>query len=186
MSEREQGLILDLLQSKLSEEEFRRDFPLAYGAEGTASLGILQRAFREHDPIAVEFGLYLAHRFGVSQQHLEVLLALADVEWHERHEDVVDLLKKLKSPSSIAVLYRVAMKKYSYRAYDDTSSLSVKCIWVLGNIGNQEAIMYLGELLHCDNEILAQNADEQLTRIENRADTDVLREAARSARKTEK
>jgi hypothetical protein len=102
---REQRLILDLLLRRKSARQFFEEFPVKPDDAAAPGLAMLQRALAERDSVGVEFGLYLGHRFGISLKYLDVLLALAGEKWHERHEDVIDGLAKLRSPQSIDVLY---------------------------------------------------------------------------------
>jgi hypothetical protein len=179
VSERELSLILDLLLSRISEDEFHRQFPIVPGAASAAGLAMLQRAVQTPDPVGVEFGLYLGHRFGISPEYLDVLIALAGASWHERHEDVVDGLAKLKAPTSVDALYGLALAKYTYREYDDACSLGVKSIRALGAIQSVEAVERLAALLRCGNDILVSQAERQLLRMECSGASETVRDAAR-------
>ncbi len=140
---------------------------------------MLRRALEERDPVGVEFGLYLGHRCGISQDYLDVLLALGVESWHERHEDVVDALAKLKALASVDVLFRTALVNYPYRAYDESNALGVKCIRALGAIQTREAISRLGELMCSGSGVLKMEAETQLGRIERSGLSEMARDVAR-------
>src|SRR4051812_48143544 len=82
------------------------DGVVGYGVE------LLRNARVTRDADAVEFGLFLGHRFGITDQHLDVLLQLADADWHKQHENVVGGLALLRSPSSVETLYRLALARF--------------------------------------------------------------------------
>lgn len=178
VSEREQRLILDLLSGRISEEDFYREFPTNPGEVSAVALAMLQRALQERDPVGAEFGLYLAHRFGITNNFLDVLLALANVPWHQRHEDVIEGLAALKNPASVDALYQAALARHPYLEYDDAFALGTKSIYALGAIETREAVSRLGELLHCGNSILETEAKAQLKRIAKAGRSDSARNAA--------
>lgn len=63
--------------------------------------------------------------------------------------------------------------------YDEAFALGVKCIWGLGSIGSEAAVVRLGQLLACGNPVLEENARGQLVRIEKEGDGSAIRAAAR-------
>jgi hypothetical protein len=178
---RERQLILGLLLSRISEDEFYREYPTKPEEASSVGLAMLRRALQERDPVGVEFGLYLGHRFGISPDYLDVLLSLASADWHERHEDVVDGLAKLKAPASASRLYEAALAEHPYRQYDEANTLGVKAVRALGSLQTQEAIVLLGRLLCGGNAALKSEALAQLRRVESGAKSDVLRVAAHDA-----
>jgi hypothetical protein len=165
VSERECQLILALLTGRIPEDEFYRELPCKPDEASEHGFAMLRRAVEERDPVGVEFGLYLGHRFGISQKYLDVLLVLAGENWHERHEDVIDGLAKLGSPESVDAFYRAALVKHPYLEYDEAYALGVKCIYALGKIQSMEAVVRLGELLRSGNSVLESEAGAQLARI---------------------
>jgi hypothetical protein len=179
VGERERGLILDLLRGQIREDDFYREFRIKPGEASSTGRAMLVRASQERDPAGVEFGLYLGHRFGVSEEYLDVLLGLACEPWHERHEDVIDALAKLKAPRSVEALYRTALTTFPYREYDEFNSLGTKCVRALGAIQTKEAIIQLGNLMANGGPILEGEAQAQLRRIEGEGSSEVARETAR-------
>jgi hypothetical protein len=181
VSEREKKLIIDLLRHRISEDQFFHDFPLASeGAASAAGLAMLRQAARVSDPVGVEFGLYLGHRFGISADYLDVLCELATSSWHQRHDDVIDGLSKLKSPKSIDALFIAATTQHSYRDYDDSETLGVKATWALRSIETAGAIEKLGLLLRGSNKILSSEARLRLEDLQRSAKTTTAKELARA------
>jgi hypothetical protein len=181
VDERTRGLILDLLRARIREDEFYRAFPLKPGEGSRAGQAMLVRALNERDAIGVEFGLYLGHRFGICEECLDVLLGLAGESWHERHEDVVDALVKLKSARSVESLLRTAKTRFPYRDYDESNSLGVKCIRALGALYTRDAVSGLGDLVVSGDPNLEREAEAQLQCIANQSPSGAIRVAAREA-----
>ena len=179
VGERERGLILDLLRGRIPEDEFYREFPIKPGEGSGAGRAMLVRALQERDATGVEFGLYLGHRFGISEEYLDVLLGLAGESWHERHEDVIDGVAKLKSPRSVESLFRTAVTTFPYRAYDEFNSLGTKCIRALGAIRTKGALARLGDLMASGDPNLEREAQAQLRRIESEERSEDVRASAR-------
>jgi hypothetical protein len=177
VSEEEKELILDLvIRRRMSSEEFMTRFPLETADVESAGIPLLQRALQERDSDAVEYGLLLMFRFGVTTNYIELLTQLAEEKWHISHENIISaldrLIKKerpvrLISPAAIDLFYRTALSKHDYLDFDEAFALAVKCVWALGNIGTMDAVRRLGELLHCGNPIIEENALQQLDRAAN-------------------
>ncbi|WP_437676274.1 hypothetical protein [Sorangium sp. So ce131] len=181
VDERQQRLILDLARDKITAAEFGRAFPAAPHELGGLGLRMLQDALRQEDPVGVEFGLYLGYCFGFSDSYVDVLSRLAEEGWHQRHEDVVGALEKLRLPGTVDVLRRTALVRHGYLEYDESRALGVKCLWALGKIGTPEAVAALGELLCAGDPVLASEAEKQLLRLERRDPPDAVRAAIRQA-----
>jgi glycosyltransferase involved in cell wall biosynthesis len=175
-------LILDLAVGRISDEEFSREYPVEPGKIGALGLSLIRRAISERDADGVELGLYLAGRGSLSEELLELLNFLAGEAWHHQHEDIVSFLTDFKSPKSVDVLYKAALARHEYLEYDEAFALGVKAIWALFAIKTREAVERLGQLLRCDNPILAANAKERLLAIEgDQAASEAARTAAREA-----
>jgi hypothetical protein len=165
VSERERQLILEFLLGRITEETFRQEFPLEQGQEIHRVQEILQTALRARDPEGVELGLNLGHRFGFSESHVELLCRLAIEDWHQRHEDAVMALAKVRSPKSVDALFRAAMATHAYLEYDEAFALGVKSIYALGAIATVEAIERLRGLAACGNVVLEREARAELARL---------------------
>ena len=174
----------DLWTGKVSDAGLFAAFSTSPANVKSFGLTVLQDAFATRDSVLVELGLYIGHRFGFTDGHLGVLIELARADWHAQHENVVDGLAKLRAPSAIDTLYMTALARLDYLDYDEAFALGVKCIWALGSIKAEEAVARLGDLLSSGNDILAENAVSQLSRIQDEGDegeSELLRGVARKA-----
>lgn len=152
VDERQKRLVIDLALKRVSEEDFLRSFPASPDQRQSLGLEVLRFALSEKDPDAVECGTILGYHFGMTTDYVDVLGALALVDWHRDHEDVVFALGKLKSPRSVEPLFLAAQKSHGYlqaSAPDDGDGhfeLRSKCIHALANIGTIESLARLEEL----------------------------------------
>jgi len=181
ISKQQWQLAVGLVTGKMSEKTFCDSMTTAAEDMPGLSLQLLRKSSDEHDAAGVEFGLILGHQFGFTDEHLAVLLHLAGEGWHRQHENVVDGLAKFRALSSIDTLYRAALTRHDYLDYDEAFALGVKCIWALGRFNSEEAVARLGDLMSCGNNILVENAMNQLSRILDEGESDALREAAGKA-----
>ncbi|WP_316194744.1 hypothetical protein [Bradyrhizobium sp. SZCCHNRI3052] len=143
-------LIWDLVQGGLSEESFIAQF----GANPRTTPEIvrveLEESLTERSTDNLRFALILAFRFGLSRQWAPLLCKLMGEDWHHSHEDIAGALQDLRFPVTIDCLYRTALRKHDYLAYNDNESLAIKCIWALHDIGTPEAAEKLQRLSQSD------------------------------------
>lgn len=145
--DRQNQLVIALALGKLSEAELLRQFPAA--PEDRHSLGprMLRAALANRDPDAVESGIILGYHFGLGRDYVELLERLVGEDWHQKHEDIVLALGKLRSPTSVEPLYAAAQSLHAY-LIDDGFELHSKGIHALSDIGTPEAVRRLEELFH--------------------------------------
>jgi hypothetical protein len=178
VSTSQQQLILDLLLGKLGEQEFYDRYPTSAAEVTEVGLHMLERGLQERDPVAVEFGLYITHRFGVTPQHLGVLNALAPAPWHERHEDAVSALAQLRDPSSVVPLYEAARLRLAYLEYDESFALARKAIRALQGIQTVEAVDRLGLLAKDAESPVSDYAQSALRKLASDGEADEVRQRA--------
>jgi hypothetical protein len=156
-------LVLDLMEGEISEETFVSRF----GADPRVSPDVvheeLQQALVEKSELGVECALILGFIFGLSPSWAPILCLLLEEDWHFSHEDIADALQNIRPSSAVDSLYRAALKKHDYLAYDESSALAVKCIWALHDIGTEEAIAKLKSLLELESETIRENARHRLS-----------------------
>ena len=97
--------------------------------------------------------------------YVDLLNQLIVCKWHEQHENIAMLLQKIHSPSSVIFLKKAIYMHPQYLEWDDNYAFEVKCIWALGYIKNLEAKEVLEQVSKDANEILSQNAKNQLGKI---------------------
>lgn len=129
----------------------------------------LIEATDKKDSLRVDNLIYLIFKYKLFDEiFLELLNRLLAYGWHKQHENIAMLLQKLKSPSSVEVLYETSTRAYKYLEYDEFNALAVKCIWALGDIGTEKARGKLELLLENKNNIIKENAQKQINRINSR------------------
>jgi len=146
----------------ISKEEFLREFPTSLGAEGRLSLNLLKDAYQSQDADEVSCALVIGWTFGFGPEHKDILLRLADEDWHYSQEDVVDALDMFRTPDMVPALFRATQWIPKALEYDDARAMAVKAIWSLGRIPGTESEEKLMTLAQSDNAILRKNALEQL------------------------
>ncbi len=121
-------LILDLAHGRISADVFVSKF----GSDPRSSPDLiraeLEQAMAEKCSNCVEYALILGFHFGLSPSWAPVLSKLLEEDWHFKHEDIADALQDIRAPSTVDCLYRAALKKHEYLAYDDGTGLAVRCI----------------------------------------------------------
>ncbi len=173
--------ILDLLLNKITESEFLVKTGLEKESIPALSKKILTRALAEKDADAVESGMFLMARFGYAgQDFLNVLNTLALEPWHQRHEDIVFQLGKIKDPSSVPVLAQTAIANHKYLENDEAFALGSKSIYALRNIGTPEAVDVLSDLARSPNEILRKTASGRLKDLATKHPSESIRSLAAS------
>jgi hypothetical protein len=89
-------------------------------------------------------------------------------DWHHRHEDIASALQDIRVPSTADCLYRAALRKHDYLAYNDSEALAVKCIWALHDIGTSEAGEKLKFLSQSPSTPIRETALERLSALATR------------------
>ena len=141
MINKQREAILELCSKRITKNEFYK----AYGiSEATIvnEVGIqLKRALLEKNPDNVEYSLLLGFSFEFPEGLIESLNELSICSWHISHEDVLRLLQKKRSVSSIEYLSKAIRLKgeLEYLEHDDYGAYYAKCLWALVAIGTIEA-----------------------------------------------
>lgn len=127
-------------------------------------LNLLRDALERQNGLNVELALIVCGIFGFTRDHLELLVRLSSADWHQRHEDVASGLGKLRNPDAVEALYKLTQWIPNYLEYDENRALATKAIWALGGTPGPEAEEKLRQLLESEDEILREDASEQLER----------------------
>jgi hypothetical protein len=127
-------------------------------------LRLLRDAVDNRDEIDVDAALIVCGTFGITADHLDLLVQLASAEWHHKHEDVATALDHLRVPAAVDALYHLAWWIPDYLDWDDTRGLARKAIWALGKTPGPEAEGVLKLLLDEPDQIVRENAAQQLAR----------------------
>lgn len=171
-------LILGLVVGKIDESEFVQRSGTDRPAIPGLVTKILSQAIAEQDATWAELGLSLGHRFGFGPAIFDTLRALLEAQWHERHEDVVDALADLATPSIITPLGMAALRDFTYRRYDDARSLRSKAIQAIASVESAAAVSELERLLRSAHPISGPLAERSLRRLAAHAGAHQIRRAA--------
>lgn len=157
--------IIKLMKKEISKKELLQKINLDEEKMYAVIGEMFDLASKSKDAEMAEDAVYLVFLYENSLYKLvDRLNRLIECDWHEQHENIAMLLQKSRDVSSISCLYNTANAKYEYLDFDDNYALAVKCIWALGDIGNEESKEYLKKLLNSENEIIVENARKQLER----------------------
>ena len=138
MTDKEKDLIIKLASKKITVDEFEKHF--LHPHDSTAVLDFLDKASNHKNSDDLYYAFLLGFSFkAFNSSYVELLNKLIVEDWHNKHEDIADLLKVLKSPKSIEALYQTALKKFEYLSYDNSVPLASKCAYALFFIHTAEA-----------------------------------------------
>lgn len=178
ISDYQKRLIEDVIFREFSLDEFCRKFPIDPIDASWLGLDLMRQSLKDRDSEGLSLSFFFAFRFGVTPEYFNVLMMLAEEDWHQSHEDVIDALNGIHDSTSIDVVYRTALSKYPYREHDEAYSLGVKCIWMLAGINTPDAVNRLGDILYSGNNILEFNAEQRLIKMATKRTPVSVREAA--------
>lgn len=106
MSPEQKDLILGLVAyteaPSISRDEFLRRWPTTDGHQ--LGLDLLARALAAGDADGVELSLIVGWSFGLSTNHLPLLNAAAQADWHYRHENVAQALGQVGTEEALPAL----------------------------------------------------------------------------------
>jgi HEAT repeat protein len=153
----------DLVNRRIARKIFEKLTGSA--SDGRAfALKLMADAISKRDPLNVAAALALGFEFGVSPEHVDLLIGLVDADWDYNHEDVVDSLGELGDPKAIDALFKATQIVPRYLAYDDTRSLASRAILALGNLNDERADAKLRLLANSDCQVIKEDALSQLER----------------------
>ncbi|MDV7696783.1 hypothetical protein N6B72_07620 [Chryseobacterium soli] len=129
---------------------------------------LIKRARKNKDAGDIEEVVVLIYSGDFNNdQYIEELCGVILESWHFKHEDIVQILHKLKDPSTVDFLYKVSEMHFDYLDYDDTYQLARKCIKALATIRSANAIKKLQILLKSDNPIISEYAKKELDKLDS-------------------
>ncbi|WP_328391441.1 HEAT repeat domain-containing protein [Nocardia sp. NBC_00416] len=109
-------------------------------------------------------GVSLAESVVGVKDAIESLLPLVGADWHESHENIVTLLERIASPSSVPALRYAAEYVPEYLEYDENRAMARKAVHALRKIPGAAAEAAMVELLDSDSEVVRDIAAKQLVR----------------------
>lgn len=127
-------------------------------------LSLLADAVARRDDVDLEYALVVCSVFGISLDHQPLLLRLSSADWHQKHEDVVSMLGRLRSPLAVHALYAATQSVPPYLEYDGGKALTRKAIRALGGIPGPDARQALLRLADSGDETVREWAQRRLGR----------------------
>lgn len=124
---------------------------------------ILQDAIGRQDAFDIELGLTLLSVFGVTTEHLNLLVSLAAAPWHGHQESIVDLLGDLGDPRAVATLHDIARRPPATPEHQDWWPLARRAIHALGRVGGDEARAAIADLAVSEYPSISAAAMKQLS-----------------------
>ncbi|MER7519910.1 HEAT repeat domain-containing protein [Streptomyces sp. NPDC126499] len=168
MTPEEQDLVMGLVFVPGQGRTRTLDEVLAHFGESDGSalaFRLLRDAMERRDADDVEMALIVRAAAGApGEEFLEPLIELFPADWHTRHEDVVSVLGKLRSPRAVPTLALATRWVPEHLDWDENRALAVKAIWALGAVPGPEARKALEDVRDDENEIIRENAVKQLAR----------------------
>lgn len=95
----------------------------------------------------------------------DLLNLLITCNWHQQHENIVMLLQKNDSESSVVYLCFAVYLKLPYLEWDENYSFQVKCVRAIGHIGGEKAISCLKQLCKIENSIIRDESHKQIDKL---------------------
>lgn len=149
-------------ESKVTKDDILRHFDTTDGRG--LGLRLLHEAVTGKAPVGLEAAIIVCNLFGYGAEHLALLVDLVTANWHQQHENIVSMLGGLKDPGAAAALHCAATWVPAYLDWDENRALAVKAIWGLGGTPGTEAEQALLRLRKDKDEIVQEEAEEQLRR----------------------
>lgn len=161
----ERELLHKLMSRAITPDIFLKEFTVDVSKNPLYVRELLEKAYLEHEANDVEYLLIALFRFQLFiEDYIDILCKLMIETWHYQHENIASIFQKIKSPRTIECLYKTALTQFEYLEFDEAYALAVKCIWALGEINTIESREKLNLLLQSENEIIKENATNQLNR----------------------
>jgi hypothetical protein len=142
----------------LSKEEFLRRWPADDGP--ALGLTLLRDAITHRSADEVEYAMVVRARFGFSEDHIPMLLTLADEDWHGGHEDVAFELGLMADQRAVPALIRLAQIRLPYLDYDESAALASKALHALSRINTISSRRFLEQACTDDRDHVRATAEE--------------------------
>jgi hypothetical protein len=141
-----------------------------FGAVDGHALGLslLADAVARQDGDDVEAALIACFVFGMTLDHLELLVLLASADWHRRHEDVANALDGLRTPGGVEALFHLTQWVPDYLAWDEGRGLARKAVWGLAKTPGPDAERALRLLLDDPDATVRAFAEKRLSALSDR------------------
>jgi len=105
-------------------------------------MDFFKEAIRDTDSKKLTFCIGASFRDGIDSDYLNFFETVILEEWHEEHEDIVDIVYQFKDDRFSDALREIAANKSKYRKYDDELESTLrKCIHALKVIDSVKCML---------------------------------------------
>jgi hypothetical protein len=166
MNNIEKKMILKLARREISKEDFLKEYPVDLIQYPLYFRDVLKTALLKKNPDDIEYTLIAAFYIGSLYQYTSISRKLLLEDWHNQHENLVDILSSIVDEKNAKYFYQVLNSKYEYitNVEDFLVPVWVKCIWALGKIGTKEAKDYLEKFIDSPYEKIRKAVNVQFDR----------------------
>ena len=98
-------------------------------------------------------------------KYIDTINNLLLMDWHNQHENLVNLIQKISHESSLNYLEKAIGMKFVYMEWDDNYSFEKKCIRAIFYIGKKESISILKRVMESDIEEISNLAERELKKL---------------------
>ncbi|XRE42170.1 hypothetical protein ACIVBQ_000374 [Tenacibaculum discolor] len=134
-------------------EDFFESISLNRKKYKTQVLKLLRKAIENKDNDKLTFCITVCFYDGTDNEYINVFEEIILAEWHEEHENIVDLVRSFKDDRFTESLKEIAVKEEIYRKYDDENESTLrKCVHALKAINSPKSNQIIKELIDSGNE----------------------------------
>jgi len=110
-------------------------------------LEFFEEAIRNSDSKKLIFCIGASSRDGIDSDYINFYERVILADWHEEHEDIVDIIYQFKDNRFSSALKEIALNKSKYRKYDlELESTLRKCVHALKVIDSEQSNEILTDL----------------------------------------
>ncbi|MGG6231992.1 hypothetical protein [Tenacibaculum sp. SDUM215027] len=119
----------------------------------TQVLKLFREAIENKDNDKLAFCITVCFYDGTDNEYIDFFEEIILADWHEEHEDVVDIVRSFKDDRFTESLKEIAVKEEIYRKYDDENESTLrKCVHALKAINSPKSNQIIKELIDSGNE----------------------------------
>ena len=115
-------------------------------------LDFFEETIKNSDSKKLNFCIGIAFRDGIDSDYISFFERTILADWHEEHEDIVDIIYQFKDNRFSNALGEIVLNKTKYRKYDtELESTLRKCIHALKAINSEQSNQILANLRKTKN-----------------------------------
>lgn len=166
MKTKKDELLLAWLERKVTKDDFIKQYTELSNQKiinADYCLNLLNKSYKSEDTNDLEEAIVVGSTIDCfSNQFSEIFCKLLLADWHYSHEDIANILKMIKDPSTVYCLFQAVELKLEYLSYDDTYQFARKCIKALSIIDDDNAVNKLHLLTNSNNSKIVEYATKEL------------------------